>query len=226
MIISADFRRGAVTGALLTLIASVAYCTMDEASDAATAEILAADVARWRDSAAMRDGTVKVLQGALADAQGQIAALESRASRRVAAVRQSATRIAVVKAPAPADTAVSVEADTVAHVWVQRPAIDEKPYLAPAFLLDSWREAVATVLVLDSLSRAQGEALRHAGLVFAAMERRDSARVAQINALYVEKTWWEKKKTPRCGKRCGAVIGVLGTIGTAVVVDQVRQATK
>ena len=163
---------------------------------------------------------------ALRQAAGQIAeASQARAAAASALddVRtrgQSAEREAEIsksRAAAARARARIIDTDTV--LVSAAPGEEATPVRVPAPVVDRMRLDSTAVATLGAL-------LRWKNSVIVAQDRRIAADSLELVASSNAFSALQRVKQPRCGRRCGIVLGVGGMLAAAIAVEQVRRTLR
>jgi hypothetical protein len=93
----------------------------------------------------------------------------------------------------------------------------------PAMEIDVPAPVVERMRLDSSAVAALGTLVRWKDRVVGAQEQRIAADSVELLATSKAFTALERVKEPRCGRRCGIILGVGGMLATAVAVEQVRK---
>lgn len=146
-------------------------------------------------------------------------------SRRAEAIANRFGEIARAIVAMTADTAKAVDGDTIAYTLVQR-AGDATIYRVPQFVIADRAQLIDVALTLkQSWEASESARLRYANETVPDITRQlvDAGNV--IKSLRTSIEIRDAQRKPRCGMRCGAVLGVAGTFATYAAANRVAKAS-
>lgn len=210
-----DFRAGFWTGAVLAIALGAGLVWIREGAKQAKAD---AEIAAITKRLARSDSANAALLQRNAELERTADSLRARANRAGKRLEAAATTF-VVNTSLPPVGVTPAEGDTTKMGYITRKS-DGMRHLVPLYFIETYQLALAAY-------DAEREARIYTERFVVTMkdeliknldgDRADALKLA---------TLWERKANPKCGRRCGVLIGVGSTLGTAWLLSEVQDLVR